>query len=109
MVDELQAGDTFASAAAARIPRRFPNYYVGILESAELTGNLDTVLDQLADYLDRDIEARAKVTSALIYPAVVAVMAVVVGDRPGHLRDAEVRDVLRVASTPSSRSPRGCC
>ena len=61
-----------------RTPRHFPNYYIGILSSAELTGNLDTVLDQLADYLDRDIEARSKITSAMVYPAVVAVMAVVV-------------------------------
>ena len=77
MIDRLQAGDTFASAAAAH-PEAFPNYYVGILSSAELTGNLDVVLDQLADYLDRDIEARGKITSAMVYPAVVAVMAVVV-------------------------------
>lgn len=59
MIDRLQAGDTFASAAAAH-PEAFPNYYVGILSSAELTGNLDVVLDQLADYLDRDIEARER-------------------------------------------------
>ena len=77
MIERLQSGDTFASAAAAH-PEAFPNYYIGILSSAELTGNLDTVLDQLADYLDRDIEARGKVTSALIYPAVVAFMAVAV-------------------------------
>jgi len=77
MIERLQSGDTFASAAAAH-PEAFPNYYIGILSSAELTGNLDTVLDQLADYLDRDIEARSKITSALVYPAVVAVMAVVV-------------------------------
>ena len=77
MIERLQAGDTFASAAAAH-PEAFPNYYIGILSSAELTGNLDTVLDQLADYLDRDIEARSKITSAMVYPAVVAVMAVVV-------------------------------
>jgi type IV pilus assembly protein PilC len=77
MIERLQSGDTFASAAAAH-PEAFPNYYVGILSSAELTGNLDAVLDQLADYLDRDIEARSKITSALVYPAVVAVMAVVV-------------------------------
>ena len=63
MIERLQAGDTFASAAAAH-PEAFPNYYVGILSSAELTGNLDVVLDQLADYLERDIEARSKVTSA---------------------------------------------
>jgi type IV pilus assembly protein PilC len=77
MIERVQAGDTFASAAAAH-PEAFPNYYVGILSSAELTGNLDVVLDQLADYLDRDIEARGKITSAMIYPAVVAAMAVVV-------------------------------
>lgn len=77
MIERLQSGDTFASAAAAH-PEAFPNYYIGILASAELTGNLDSVLDQLADYLDREIEARSKITSAMVYPAVVAVMAVVV-------------------------------
>jgi type IV pilus assembly protein PilC len=76
MVDSLRAGDTFAAAAAAH-PEAFPSFYVGILESAELTGNLDNVLNQLADYIDRDVKARGKVTAALIYPAVVAAMSVV--------------------------------
>ncbi|MDE3031683.1 MAG: type II secretion system F family protein [Acidobacteriota bacterium] len=76
VVDKLRNGETFASAAKAH-PEAFPNFYVGILESAELTGNLDTVLNQLAEYIDRDVKARAKVTSALIYPAVVAAMSVV--------------------------------
>ena len=58
-------------------PEAFPRYYVAVLESAELTGTLDTVLLELATYLETDIEARSAVTSALIYPAVVAVMAVV--------------------------------
>jgi type IV pilus assembly protein PilC len=76
VVDNLRAGDTFAAAAAAH-PEAFPNYYVGILESAELTGNLDRVLNQLADYIDRDTKARGKITAALIYPIVVACMSVV--------------------------------
>ncbi|MGD0055265.1 MAG: type II secretion system F family protein [Acidimicrobiales bacterium] len=76
MVDSLRAGDTFAAAAAAH-PEAFPNYYVGILESAELTGNLDIVLNQLADYIDRDVKARGKISAALIYPIVVACMSVV--------------------------------
>jgi type IV pilus assembly protein PilC len=75
MVERIQSGDTFASAAAAH-PEAFPNYYVGMLSSAELTGNLDVVLDQLGDYMERDIEARGKITGALIYPSVVACMAV---------------------------------
>jgi len=75
MVIDLRAGDTFAAAAASH-PEAFPNFYVGILESAELTGNLDTVLDQLADYIERDVEARSTLTSALIYPAVVFCMSI---------------------------------
>jgi type IV pilus assembly protein PilC len=75
MVEDLRAGDTFASAAKSH-PEAFPKFYVGILESAELTGNLDTVLNQLADYIERDVEARSTLMSALIYPAVVAFMSV---------------------------------
>jgi len=77
MIEQLQAGDTFASSAANH-PEAFPSYYIGILSSAELTGTLDEVLNQLAEYINRDIEARGKITSALIYPAVIMVMAIVV-------------------------------
>jgi type IV pilus assembly protein PilC len=76
MNERLQSGDTFASAAAAH-PETFPDYYLGILGSAELTGTLDVVLEQLADYIERDVEARSKITGAMIYPAVVMVMAIV--------------------------------
>jgi type IV pilus assembly protein PilC len=75
MADSLRAGETFASAAAEH-PEAFPPYYLGILRSAELTGNLDTVLDQLSEYIERDTEARRKITSALIYPGIVLFMAI---------------------------------
>src|SRR5260370_40382174 len=51
----LEAGARFSEAAALH-PELFPGYSVEVLRSAELTGNLDVVLDQLADYLDREIE-----------------------------------------------------
>ncbi|HUY63684.1 MAG TPA: type II secretion system F family protein [Acidimicrobiales bacterium] len=76
MGDSLRAGETLAEAAGAH-PEAFPPFYLGILRSAELSGNLDMVLDQLADYLERDSEARRRVTSALIYPCIVLGMAVV--------------------------------
>jgi type IV pilus assembly protein PilC len=76
MIGELQAGDTFASAAASH-PEAFPRYYVAVLESAELTGTLDKVLLELAKYLETDIEARSAVKTALVYPSVVCVMAIV--------------------------------
>jgi type IV pilus assembly protein PilC len=76
MIEELRNGGTL-SAASAKHPQVFPNYYVGILQSAELTGRLDETLDSLAAYLNREIETRAKVVNALSYPAVVMMMAVV--------------------------------
>jgi type IV pilus assembly protein PilC len=72
----LRSGSSFADAVD-RHPKDFPPFYRGILRSAELTGRLDTVLDQLYGYLERDLEARRKVKGAMIYPAVIAVMAVV--------------------------------
>lgn len=76
IIDALRAGDSF-SMAAREHPEAFPPYYTGMLSSAELAGNLDTVLIQLADYMERDAEARSKVVSAMIYPAVVFGMAIV--------------------------------
>ncbi len=76
MIDDLRAGDTFAAAAKSH-PEAFPAFYVGILESAELTGNLDGVLNQLADYIERDSKARGRISAALVYPAVVSVMSVI--------------------------------
>ncbi len=76
MIERLRNGGTL-SAAARLHPETFPMYYMGILESAELTGRLDETLDSLAGYLEREVEARSKVMSALSYPAVVMVMALV--------------------------------
>ncbi|HUF99425.1 MAG TPA: type II secretion system F family protein [Ilumatobacter sp.] len=74
MVDDLRNGGLF-SASAAQHPQVFPNYYVGILQAAELTGRLDDSLDSLATYIAREMETRSKVVGALAYPMVVMVMS----------------------------------
>jgi type IV pilus assembly protein PilC len=76
MAEALRSGATF-SDSAARHPEAFPPFYLGILRSAELTGNLDTVLDQLSEYIERDLEARRKITSAMVYPGIVLAMSMV--------------------------------
>lgn len=74
LTDDLRNGGLL-SAAAEGHPEVFPDYYVGILQSAELTGRLDDALESLAEYLEREIDTRAKVVGALSYPMVVMVMA----------------------------------
>lgn len=74
MIEDLRNGGLF-SASAAQYPNVFPNYYIGILQAAELTGRLDDSLDSLAGYINREIETRGKVVSALSYPLVVMVLA----------------------------------
>ena len=74
LIDDLRNGGLF-SAAAANHPEVFPEYYVGIIQSAELSGQLDTALESLSEYLEREIDTRTKVVSALSYPLVVMVMA----------------------------------
>lgn len=74
--DGLRTGERF-SDCLDRHPNAFPSFYRGIVRSAELTGELDVVLSRLALYLERDLEARRKIKSAMIYPAVIAAMSVV--------------------------------
>lgn len=73
--ERLRGGERLADAIAQH-PKVFPPYYRAIMRSAELTGRLDSVLEQLARYLERDLEARRKISSALTYPLVIAGMSV---------------------------------
>ena len=75
MVEALRNGSTL-SGAAEKHPEAFPAYYTGILSSAELTGKLDDTLENLAVYLERELDTRSKVVSALSYPGVVMVLAI---------------------------------
>jgi type IV pilus assembly protein PilC len=74
--DGLRSGERF-SDCLDRHPKVFPDFYRGIVRSAELTGELDVVLSRLAVYIERDLEARRRVKSATIYPGVILVMSFV--------------------------------
>ncbi len=72
--ERLSAGAPLSQALEEH-EKDLPNFYVDMIRSAELTGRLDYVLDQLSRYIERDLEARRKIRSALIYPAVILVMS----------------------------------
>lgn len=76
VAESLRGGETLSNAIAAH-PDVFPGFYITILRSAELTGHVDSVLDQLASYIERDENARRKIKAALTYPSVVMALAIV--------------------------------
>ena len=71
----LRSGSTFGDALAQH-PKVFPGYYVAIVRAAELTGKLDEALDQLAEYIDREVCRSEEVRSALTYPIIVFFLAI---------------------------------
>src|SRR4051812_18534079 len=74
--DGLRSGERF-SECLDKFPKVFPPFYRGIVRSAELTGELDTVLARLSGYIERDLVARRKIKSAMMYPLIVSAMSVV--------------------------------
>jgi type IV pilus assembly protein PilC len=72
---DLGAGSSLADALSSHAVA-FPRYFISMVQAAELTGRLDEVLDQLAGYIDRDLETRRKVKSAMTYPTVILLMAI---------------------------------
>jgi type II secretory pathway component PulF len=64
--------------AMNRFPDVFPRVYTAMVEAGESGGFLDVVLEQIADFQAREKEIRGKVFSAMMYPAVLLLLAVAV-------------------------------
>lgn len=74
VLEAIRGGSTLADALAAH-DGVFPSYYVSMVEAGEAGGSLDEVLERLADFMERTQVLKDKVTSALIYPMIVLLMA----------------------------------
>jgi general secretion pathway protein F len=64
------------SEALARHPRHFDPLYVSLIHAGEAAGELPPLIDRLAGYLEQSQELRSGVQAALIYPALLCVVAV---------------------------------
>lgn len=72
--NRVRGGATFSSALEEQ-GGQFPRLYINMVRAGEASGALDAVLARLADYLERTAELRETVTSALVYPAILLVVA----------------------------------
>lgn len=67
---QVESGSTFADALRKH-PKTFDNLFVNLVAAGEMGGILDTILNRLADYVEKSMKLRAKVNGAMKYPITV--------------------------------------
>jgi len=77
VTEDIDSGLSF-SQSLERQGKTFPDYYVEMIRAAEVTGNLNEVAGFLADYTEKEGDLASKATSAMIYPAIVVGLFIVV-------------------------------
>jgi general secretion pathway protein F len=77
MREEVRGGKAL-SAVLERYPRDFSSIYVHMVRAGEASGALDHILFRLADFLEKQLALKHKVTNAALYPALMLVVGVVV-------------------------------
>jgi len=79
IVEDLQAGSSISRALSAH-PEIFSSFYINLVRAGEESGSLEKSFEYLADYLDRQYEIISKARNALVYPAfVVSIFVIVMG------------------------------
>jgi general secretion pathway protein F len=73
LIDRIKAGSTLADAMRAQT-RFFPDYCISLVRAGEAGASLETVLERLADFIESSQATREHIKSALLYPAIVAVV-----------------------------------
>ena len=76
--EDIQAGSTF-SDSLAKYPGMFSELFVNMIRVGETSGNLEEVLNILADQLEKEHDIISKVRGALVYPSVILVAMLGIG------------------------------
>lgn len=75
MKKDVEGGKQF-SDALSRYPKTFSPLYVNMVKASELSGGFSKMLDRIAAYLAQQIETRAMVVGAMIYPGIIGTLAI---------------------------------
>ncbi|MEL7367877.1 MAG: type II secretion system F family protein [Myxococcota bacterium] len=71
---DVEAGSTLADALSKH-GKVFDELYVNLVAAGEVGGILDTILNRLATYMEKNLKLRRQVQGAMVYPSVVLVVA----------------------------------
>lgn len=73
--NDVRDGTAFSEAIKEH-PKVFPNLYIGMIRAGEAGGVLDTVLNRLAEWLEKEEDLRRQVRSSMAYPVVMALVGI---------------------------------
>ena len=74
---EVESGQSL-SKSMQKYPKVFNNLFVGLIRAGEVGGVLEEALQRLSQFLEKDMELRRKVKSALTYPVIVIIVALTI-------------------------------
>ena len=77
LAEAVQGGGTFSDGLTSH-PRIFNKLYVNMVKAGELGGVLEVVLNRLAEFQEKAQKVKGKVQSAMMYPAIVMVIAIII-------------------------------
>lgn len=77
LVQEVEGGSSLSSALG-KFPKLFNPFFVNMVKSGETAGKLSEVLDYLAEHLEREYEINSRMKGALVYPALIVIVAIIV-------------------------------
>jgi len=75
--ETVEGGSTFAEALKKH-PKVFDELYVNLVGAGEVGGILDTILNRLATYIEKNMKLRKKVKGAMVYPICIVLVALIV-------------------------------
>ena len=80
IIERVRAGSDFSSALAAH-PRLFSKIYVNMIKAGESSGQLDVILQRLADYMESAEELKREIKAAMTYPVIslVLILSITIG------------------------------
>ena len=75
--EDVEAGASL-NQAKRKFPKAFDDLYCNLVASGEQSGSLDTMLQRLAEYMEKNVKLRAQVRQAMIYPVGILIFSVLV-------------------------------
>src|SRR5690625_6600243 len=75
--DDLKEGIAL-SEALEKHEKIFPELLISMVNAGEVSGRLDEILDRMANYYEKQYQLKKKIETALTYPIVIAIFALVI-------------------------------